>query len=995
MKSKSLFLTVLPLCILSGCILGDPLEFGDACPGLDKAGTLSYIENRQSCSAEHAYECSFDDQLDENGDKIEFDFSSYFNKRYCPPHYPKCKMDTIKDSETKQDYTFYHCEKDTRTQIECAKGQIQCSIMSNGTGTANSAEEFECIDPASTNTCGALTCDAETNYGGVNCYLYNMFSTCQKNQENKYVCMCASGALQCNEECIDPSSKITCGAHDCSKENYGGDDCTEYEDKRICKQNADGTYGCACREGYVLCDGKCIDPETSVEHCGARGLCNDSDANGEHYAGSDCGIGGVCEEGVCKCYDGDGIICDGKCVLPEANDEYCGAKGLCNDADPSSEHYRGTACGIGGVCHDGKCECYEGIRCINDDGAGECLMPSGHETCNAHLSDDGLHCEYTECKVNELCIEDSETTYRCDVTSCDETSENLCVVDGLNACVSKLDSNHCGSCDNDCAKHSFANIKSYSCIDMDGTPTCSYVCSDTTINCGSELAPHCVDTKKDTQNCGSCGHACIGNQYCNNGTCQYSACQSTQCTVMNGSEQSCVNTDTQCGGSCTSCKTIHVNGYCDNGSCFVSACNTGEHPVYNGSGKIIRCDANTVTSCAPSNMAANKTPTNCNTWKPSTASSVTCNVSTGACIITGCNTGYHISSNSTTCNANTDTACGSDSKNCNNPKPSNASGAKCDKTTGTCYVTSCNTGYHISSNSKACNANTDIACGSDSTNCNNTKPTNAATARCNTSEGSCYVTKCNSGYHVSSNSKACNTNTDSACGSDSTDCSKTKPSHAATAQCNKSAGTCYVTKCNTDYHIGSDKTSCVKNKDDLCGSTTSTKTKDCTSGVQNKCIEGKCSCPSGKELNYDKNNCVIPACAGIPGVYSGSLLTTSWYNSSNSDYACNPSKCNSDYKMQTQNNTSAHSCIPKKSLGCSKLGYKYNDGTYCIGRENGTGVNGHNHCKTGYRHYILACIDQDYCCGTRGVNMTNGLDYVCRNCKAQGKTCNISTGKCK
>lgn len=778
MKTKALFFGILPLSLLTGCILSDPVEYGEACPGLDKAGALNYIENHQTCSAEHAFSCTFEDQVDEDGNPIEFDFSNYFNKRYCPPEYPKCKTESVKG------FTFYHCEKDTRTKIECAKGQVKCPIKSDNSeseGGDSAAEEFECIDPASPNTCGASTCDAETNYGGENCSLFNIFSTCKANSDGKYTCRCADDSLQCSGECIDPSSKITCGAYDCSLENYGGDDCTEYEDKRACEKDEKGKYSCTCREGDIRC--------------------------------------------------GD------KCIVPEISDEHCGARGLCNDPDSESENFEGVNCGFGGFCHDSQCICHDGIWCLSKEGTGRCRIPSDNDSCNVQLLEDGVHCEYTECRDNEECRFLSESTYHCEVTSCDETLENLCIIDDQNTCVSKLDPHHCSSCDNDCANHLFPNIDSYHCVDNEGTPACSYTCAENKTNCGTEFNPVCTDLNSDNNHCGTCGNICGETMFCANGTCQYTECPSNQCTVMQESKKLCVNTDEKCGNNCKSCKSLHANGYCDNGTCHITACNTGEHPEYDGSGKISKCVKNSVTSCAPSNLGAGQSAVNCNTWRPSAV-------------------------------------------------------------------------------------------------------TNAA---CDTNSGSCYVTSCSNGYHIASNKKSCTPNTSSSCGA---------------------------------YN--------------------STATKSCT-GPQSVCNNGNCECPNGNKLNYDKNACVIPACAGIPGVLAGELLTKSWYNYTVSDYACNPTQCVDNYKRVSQGGAGKYfACLPSSSVfNCSSLGYKYKSGGYCIGRENGTGTNGHNFCANNYRQYITACIHKDVCCGTRNLNMSAPTDYVCRNCAAQGKTCNISSGNCQ
>jgi hypothetical protein len=83
------------------------------------------------------------------------------------------------------------------------------------------------------------------------------------------------------------------------------------------------------------------------------------------------------------------------------------------------------------------------------------------------------------------------------------------------------------------------------------------VCDGGLAACGSS----CVDTSKDSKNCGTCGNACPTDQACVSGTCSLSCGTKTKCG------QTCVTTATDpsnCGG---------CNKACDSGlSCVASQC---------------------------------------------------------------------------------------------------------------------------------------------------------------------------------------------------------------------------------------------------------------------------------------------------------------------------------------------------------------------------------------------------------------------------------------
>jgi hypothetical protein len=62
----------------------------------------------------------------------------------------------------------------------------------------------------------------------------------------------------------------------------------------------------------------------------------------------------------------------------------------------------------------------------------------------------------------------------------------------------------------------------------------------------------CVWEASDTQNCGSCGHACSTGEFCSNGSCQQATCNTTNgCSLDDaGAPTTC------CGAECCSPNSI-------------------------------------------------------------------------------------------------------------------------------------------------------------------------------------------------------------------------------------------------------------------------------------------------------------------------------------------------------------------------------------------------------------------------------------------------------
>jgi hypothetical protein len=98
-----------------------------------------------------------------------------------------------------------------------------------------------------------------------------------------------------------------------------------------------------CPDGFVVCDGTCLDPASSVAHCGATAGCQGA------AAGRACQPGEICAAGVCvlSCTAGF-LICDGVCTDPMTSPRHCGATGDCAGA-------RAGGCDDGAACRDGAC----------------------------------------------------------------------------------------------------------------------------------------------------------------------------------------------------------------------------------------------------------------------------------------------------------------------------------------------------------------------------------------------------------------------------------------------------------------------------------------------------------------------------------------------------------------------------------------------------------------------------------------------------------------
>jgi Stigma-specific protein, Stig1 len=202
-----------------------------------------------------------------------------------------------------------------------------------------------CIDPSTSNAhCGATASCGAGDVGSAG-------TACDPGQVcSGDVCSltCQRGLLNCDGSCVDPKvDNQHCGATDACGAGDSGSPGTACGPGKVC---SDGVCGLTCQPGLLNCNGKCVDPTTSNQYCGASGACGAGDAGS---AGQACPSGEVCSAGTCglTCQAGF-IACAGSCVDPLTNNRYCGARGACGAGGSGSA---GATCASGEVCSGGLC----------------------------------------------------------------------------------------------------------------------------------------------------------------------------------------------------------------------------------------------------------------------------------------------------------------------------------------------------------------------------------------------------------------------------------------------------------------------------------------------------------------------------------------------------------------------------------------------------------------------------------------------------------------
>ena len=291
--------------------------------------------------------------------------------------------------------------------------------------------------------------------------------------------ICALGlfALCCGEDNTsdsnDPCQSCTetqiCQNGKCvDKSEQPKDPCQFCTIDQICQNGKCVDKPCST-QGYVRCDGTCIDPMTSNAFCGANESCEGFE---------NCGDSKSCTQGRCECEANEHAYNDG-CEADSI--ENCGEHGL--NCETTIDGWADGKC-INGACHVTACQ------------------PDLHLNNNACEPDDTDHCGYFG-SCSEIvdgwasgdCIQG-----KCTVKSCVEGMHvygNECEIDDIK---------NCGMHDRVCEKEEICTNGECACPD-------GYAL------CGGGSSAFCVNVQSSTSNCGSCGYVCEQGQICSLGHC--------------------------------------------------------------------------------------------------------------------------------------------------------------------------------------------------------------------------------------------------------------------------------------------------------------------------------------------------------------------------------------------------------------------------------------------------------------------------------------------
>ena len=420
-------------------------------------------------------------------------------------------------------------------QVSCPDNRVDCS--------------GSCIDPLTNRThCGATTGCGTGDAGGAAGVTCNSGNVCGNG---KCLVSCPGTQVDCDGICVDPQSSPThCGATaGCGSADAGGAAGTACTAGNVC---GNGTCQVSCPGTQINCGGVCVDPQTSLNHCGATGACG----NGGGTVGVACSPGNVCGNGTCQVScPGTQINCGGVCIDPQTSRGNCGATGACGSGGGSA----GSLCSSGNVCASGSCQ----VSCPGSQIScgGTCIDPQTNRgNCGAT---DG--CGVAEGSAGAACASGNVCAAGTCKVSCPGSQIN-CGGTCIDPLTSRSNCGAAGACGNGGGSIGWACTSGNVC----SAGSCQVSCPGTQINCNGT----CVDPQTSRSNCGATGACGSGGgsvgSACANGT----VCGTSTCQV------SCPGGQINCGGTCIDPLTNRGNcgasGACGNGGGSAgSACLNG------------------------------------------------------------------------------------------------------------------------------------------------------------------------------------------------------------------------------------------------------------------------------------------------------------------------------------------------------------------------------------------------------------------------------------
>ena len=344
--------------------------------------------------------------------------------------------------------------------------------------------------------------------------------------------------------------------------------CASYNGVSFCRE--------VCRENEVFCGDRCISPLENDTYCGARGLCNDANPESEDYLGKTCGDEEICRKGDCVCARSTDVKRNGECIDPNTDSRYCGAT---KDDD-------GESCSEEQVCRRGRCKC---ARDTDVERNGICIDPNT----------DSRYCGATEMIDGVVCSEDQFCRGgRCECARKTDVERNGECIDP------KTNSEHCGATKDDegvkCSENQVCRLGQCECARKTDV-MCGDECIDPVY--GSE---HCgakgLCTNKDRDSDNYIGEACTGGRICDNRECRCP--QQTYAFCGDGENKSCIdpiNNNDYCGakaqGLCTNrdnpSDENFAGGNCAGFACLNGICQCGDgYHLYNNG-----CEQDSTGNC--------------------------------------------------------------------------------------------------------------------------------------------------------------------------------------------------------------------------------------------------------------------------------------------------------------------------------------------------------------------------------------------------------------